>query len=87
MAGAILFRMLSMDLSTPIPPYLAGSLSRSSSDSLDPVLAPDGTDARPRMPSSSKMSTSRVGLPRESSISLALTSRIVVNLFSVSDYL
>ena len=37
---------------------------------------PDGTDARPTVPSSVRTSTSTVGFPRESRISLAYTSRI-----------
>ena len=44
------------------------------------MLAPDGTAARPKEPSSKVTSTSTVGLPRESRISLALTSTIVVNI-------
>ena len=39
-----------------------------------------GTAALPKEPSSSNTSTSTVGLPRESSISLAVTSIIVVNI-------
>src|SRR6185503_11646348 len=41
------------------------------------VEAPEGTAARPTMPSSRTTSTSTVGLPRESRTSRAITSRIV----------
>ena len=53
------------------------SPSRSSLASYFPVLAPEGTAAIPIVPSSSSTATSSVGLPRESSISLALTVFIV----------
>lgn len=55
-----------MALETPLP-----SSSRSSRASWEPVLAPEGTDARPIEPDSSSTSTSMVGFPRESIISLA----------------
>src|SRR4051812_47660401 len=60
-------------LRTPLPPYRSLSPSRSSSASRSPVDAPDGTAARPNAPLSSVMSTSTVGLPRESRISRACT--------------
>ena len=41
-----------------------------------PVDAPEGTAARPTVPSSRVTSTSTVGLPRESNISRAFTSTI-----------
>ena len=43
-----------------------------------PVEAPEGTAARPSEPSSSRTSTSTVGLPRESRISRAVMSTIAV---------
>ena len=52
------------------------SPSRSSQASCTPVDAPEGTDAR-NMPSDVNISTSTVGLPRESRISQALTAVIV----------
>ncbi|CAK7288054.1 hypothetical protein SGPA1_51020 [Streptomyces misionensis JCM 4497] len=51
-----------------------GSPSRSSMASKAPVEAPDGTAARPVLPSSRPTSTSTVGLPRESRISRATTT-------------
>src|SRR5690606_26662313 len=62
--------------STPLPAYRSGSPSRSSSASNSPVEAPLGTAARPAAPLSSTTSASTVGLPRESRISRARTSRI-----------
>jgi len=56
---------------TPLPRYRFLSPSRSSTASYSPVEAPDGTAARPSVPSSSTTSTSIVGFPRESSISRA----------------
>src|SRR5690606_41011205 len=47
----------------------------------------EGTAALPKEPSSSKTSTSTVGLPRESIISLAYTSIIVVSIISTSIYI
>jgi hypothetical protein len=47
-----------------------------------PVEAPDGTAARPLAPPASVMSTSTVGLPRESRISLAWMDWIVCFLFA-----
>src|SRR5688572_12241107 len=43
-----------------------------------PVEAPEGTAARPMTPDSSRTSVSMVGLPRESSISLAMTSTMAL---------
>src|SRR4051812_19457361 len=59
---------------TPLPPYRAASPSRSSTASYAPVLAPLGTAARAKVPSSRTTSTSMVGLPRESRISRAPTA-------------
>src|SRR5260221_6316741 len=61
---------------TPLPPYRRVSPSRSSSASRTPVDAPDGTAARPITPPSSVTSTSTVGFPRESRISLPCTVAI-----------
>ena len=63
--------MFSTALRTPLPLYLFGSLSRSSKASLDPVLAPDGTDENALILLSSVMFTPTVGFPLESKISLA----------------
>src|SRR5690606_41112462 len=54
------------------------SPSRSSTASLEPVDAPDGTIARPKLPSARVTSASRVGLPRLSRISRAWTLAMVV---------
>src|SRR5688500_12960416 len=43
-----------------------------------PVEAPEGAAARPSTPDSSSTSASTVGLPRESRISLAITSTIAL---------
>ena len=59
--------------STPLPPKRDGSPSRSSTASLDPVDAPEGTPARARVPSPSVTVTASVGPPRESRISTAST--------------
>src|SRR6185295_18357412 len=61
----------------------APSPSRNSMASRLPVDAPDGTAARPITPDSSSTSASTVGLPRESSISLAMTSTIALIIFPV----
>src|SRR5436190_16293292 len=61
---------------TPLPRYRDLSPSRSSHASCSPVLAPEGTAARPTTPLSRMTSTSTVGLPRESRISRPLTSEI-----------
>src|SRR5664279_5544309 len=63
-------------VSTPFPPYLALSPSRSSTASRDPVDAPDGTPARAVVPSARVTVTARVGPPRESRISTACTAVI-----------
>ena len=55
---------------TPFPQYLS-SLSLSSNASLLPVDAPDGTAATALIPFSVVTSTSTVGFPLESRISLA----------------
>ena len=70
---------------TPLPPYRALSPSLSSTASFSPVEAPDGTAARPKLPSARTTSASTVGLPRESRISRPLTSTISVmnNSFSM----
>jgi hypothetical protein len=50
-----------------------------------PVEAPDGTAARPMLPSSRVTSTSTVGLPRLSRIWRAWTSTIAVMLILLSE--
>ena len=70
-AGLIILLTLSTAFKTPFPSYLFGSLSRSSKASLEPVDAPLGTDAVAVIPLSNVMSTSIVGFPLLSSISLA----------------
>ena len=59
---------------TPLPEKRS-SPSRRSKASWLPVDAPDGAMARPWAPESRTISTSTVGLPRESSTSRATTSR------------
>src|SRR5450759_978438 len=71
-------RTLATALRTPLPLYLFLSPSRSSTASLTPVEAPDGTAARPTEPSTSTTSTSIVGLLRESRIWRASIRSIVV---------
>ena len=61
---------------TPLPLYTDESPSRSSSASNAPVLAPEGTAARPTTPDTSPTSTSTVGCPRESRIWRAWTRAI-----------
>src|SRR5258706_599571 len=73
-SGATMNSWMSTLLSAWAPP------SRSSTASRDPVEAPEGTAARPRRPPSTSTSTSTVGLPRESRISLARTSPMRVML-------
>ena len=63
---------------TPRPRYRA-SPSRRSTASCDPVLAPDGTAARPKPPPASTTSASTVGFPRESRISRARIETISVS--------
>src|SRR5690606_2998475 len=65
-------------LPTPLPPHRSLSPSRSSTASWAPVDAPEGTAARPKLPSSSVTSASRVGLPRLSRISRAWMLAILV---------
>ena len=78
MAGPIVSVTLVTALSTPLPPNRALSPSRSSTASWTPVEAPDGTAARPTDPSARMTSTSTVGLPRESRISRASTTSMMV---------
>ena len=63
---------------TPFPKYLPLSSSLNSTASWLPVEAPDGTAALPFAPHSSITSTSTVGFPLESKISLPITSTIPV---------
>src|SRR5699024_10652352 len=74
-SGAILALTCSTACRTPRPPYLS-SLSRSSTASYFPVDAPEGTPERPQYRSPARSSTSTVGFPLESRISLAYTSVI-----------
>ncbi len=67
-SGAILVLTFSTALETPLLIHFFLSPSRSSTASCSPVLAPDGTAARPITPFSRTTSTSTVGLPRESRI-------------------
>ena len=62
-------------VSTPLPRYRLPP-SRNSTASNAPVDAPLGTAALPIKPLSRTTSTSTVGFPRESNISLAFTSLI-----------
>ncbi|MNF12282.1 hypothetical protein D3C80_2137090 [compost metagenome] len=62
---------LSTAFKTPLPKYLFLSSSLNSTASKAPVDAPDGTAALPMNPPSTSTSTSTVGFPLESSISLA----------------
>src|SRR3954454_6905066 len=72
-SGPIASSTASTALPTPLPPYRSPP-SRSSTASKAPVEAPDGTAARPMVPSSRATSTSMVGFPRESRISRAPTA-------------
>src|SRR5262249_21567379 len=74
-ASAISPRTLAIALRTPLPPKRLGSPSRSSTASWAPVDAPEGTAAVP-VPYAVVTVTLRVGLPRESSTSSALTPSI-----------
>src|SRR6266567_1861491 len=74
-AAAISPSTLAIALSTPLPPNRSWSPSRSSTASWAPVLAPEGTIAVPESASVSTV-TARVGLPRESRTSSALTASI-----------
>src|SRR4051812_13510142 len=76
-SSAILSSTLLTAFSTPLPRYRPLSPSRSSIASNAPVEAPEGTAARPTVPSSSPTSTSTVGLPRESRISRATIASMV----------
>src|SRR6188768_2187016 len=60
------------------------SPSRFSTASRAPVEAPEGTAARPKLPSSSVTSTSTVGLPRLSMTVRAWTSRMAVMWFPIA---
>src|SRR5260370_40812743 len=81
MAGAIFLLMLPAALRVPLPRNRLGSLSRNSTASCSPVEAPEGTAARPRVPSARRTSASTVGLPRESRISRPMTLIISIFLF------
>src|SRR5216684_7246983 len=81
MAGAIFLLMLPAALRVPLPRYRLGSLSRNSTASCSPVDAPEGTAARPIVPSARRTSDSTVGLPRESRISRPMTLMISILLF------
>src|SRR5690606_20147244 len=70
-AWAMVVLTLATALRTPLPPKRTRSPSRSSTASLLPVEAPEGTIARPKLPSASVTSASSVGLPRLSRISRA----------------
>lgn len=73
--GAMMVFTFLTALRTPLPPNRFLSPSRNSCASCVPVDAPDGTDAV-KIPESVCKSTSTVGLPRESMISLACTRLI-----------
>ncbi|KKC29358.1 hypothetical protein CDSM653_01626 [Caldanaerobacter subterraneus subsp. pacificus DSM 12653] len=70
-SGAIMSFTFCTAFNTPFPKYLDLSPSLNSIASKAPVEAPDGTAALPTAPLSNSTSTSIVGLPRESNISLA----------------
>src|SRR5258708_10718964 len=63
---------------THLPRYRDLSPSRSATASCSPVEAPDGTAARPTLPSARNTSASTVGLPRESRISRPAIFTILV---------
>ena len=69
--GFIILFTLDTAFNTPFPWYLFLSLSLNSKASFLPVEAPLGTDATPIIPDSRVTSTSTVGFPLESNISLA----------------
>ena len=77
-AGAIVELTFRTAPKTPLPRYRVLSPSRSSTASCWPVDAPEGTAALPEMPEVSSTSTSTVGFPLESRISLACTRSIRV---------
>src|SRR5574344_867863 len=78
-AGAMMLLMCSTALVTPLPKYLFLSPSRNSMASFSPVDAPEGTDALPNAPDSKYTSTSTVGLPLESRISLPIILSILIS--------
>ena len=80
-AFAISVLTFSTALSTPLPPYLFLSPSRSSCASCIPVDAPDGDIATPLPPASVVTTHATVGLPLESSTSLA-TIDLIALMFS-----
>ncbi len=84
-SSAIILFTLSTAFKTPLPRYLDLSPSRNSSASFSPVEAPEGTAARPNAPLSSNTSTSIVGFPLESKISLAVMSFINIVIFLLFD--
>src|SRR5688572_25040476 len=63
---------------TPLPRYRDSSPSRNSTASCLPVEAPEGTAARPTTPDSVITSTSTVGFPLLSKISLAIRSMMML---------
>src|SRR6266540_6814044 len=78
-SGAMTSSTLLTALRTPLPPYRLLSPSRSSTASCMPVDAPEGTIAVPRALPASSSSTATVGSPRESRISRARMSSMVVS--------
>ena len=77
-ADATVVLILFTTFLTPFPNYLFLLLSLSSIASYSPVDAPDGTEARAKTPELVVMSTSIVGFPLESKISLAINFSILV---------
>ena len=71
---------------TLLPRYFSLSPSLNSTASYIPVDAPDGTAALPTMPLSKITSTSTVGLPLESSISLPFISFIFPIISTSNNY-
>ena len=67
----IMLFTLSTACNTPLPRYMLLSPSLNSAASWIPVLAPEGTAALPKPPSSVNTSASTVGFPRESNTCLA----------------
>src|SRR5213592_2072825 len=78
--------MFSTALLTPRPSHFFLSSSRSSTASCSPVDAPEGTAARPSVPSSRITSTSTVGLPRESRIWRPRTNSMQRPMLASSSY-
>jgi len=76
-----IFLIFSTGVKTPFPPYLLGSLSRSSHASKLPVEAPEGTMAVPQKPPSVITSTCTVGFPLESKTSKPLIELIAKKSF------